>query len=183
MHFASGKGTIKTFSGKTCSWSGTLFEGSSRDVFWGRYIEPFLEDCTERLIDLVVQESDSNKLNLKLELYTLSNHMRGLFARIYNEMAEADQRMLGMGHPNQIDRKDVTQEIISMNHYLDQHIVMALNKHKSRTSLKTKFIENFKEQAVQKLVEYSIVAIISILGWIFASEHIAAIINSLRNNG
>ncbi len=180
MHFASGKGHITTFEGKICSWSGVGFEGSPREVFWGRYIEPFLEDSTERLIRLVAEESEKNKLNIRLELDTLSNHMRGMYARIYSEMADADQRMLGKGFPEKIDRKDITSEIIIMSHYLDQHIAMTLNKHESRTSYKKKFVESLKEQTIQKTAGYVILGIVVIVGWIWR-EYVISVYNFLIN--
>lgn len=171
---------VKYINKKIYPWSGVSFTGSPRAVFWDRYIEPFLEDCTERLINLIGKESEHNKLNTKAELDILSHYMRNLFSQIYNEMASADQRMMNMGSCHQKNKEDVTQEIIHMNHYLDQHIAMALNKHGARNSLKTKFMEDFKEQAIQKLAKYSIVVIIFILGWVFTSEYIATITNFIK---
>ncbi len=34
---------IKSFDGKQIAYEGVGFEGSPRQVFWSRYIEPFLE--------------------------------------------------------------------------------------------------------------------------------------------
>ena len=47
---------VVDFYGKeiTCSGSGVTFEGSPRRIFWGRYIEPFLEDIVLRMLDRTV---------------------------------------------------------------------------------------------------------------------------------
>jgi len=42
---------VVDFYGKTISYDGVEFEGSPSNVFWGRYIDPFLEDIALRMFD------------------------------------------------------------------------------------------------------------------------------------
>lgn len=180
MMFASNKGSVKNFQGQTYSWTGVLFEGSPRDVFWGRYIEPFLEDSTVRLIEMVSKECRENRLNIRTELDTLSQHLRGMYARVYKEMADADQKMRGNGYPENVQRVDVSQEISTMNHYLDMHIAMDIAKHKSRTSIKHQFIDSLKEKAIEKITAGVVAAIIFILSLIFAKQHLMPALNWIK---
>jgi len=39
---------VKDFYWREISYQGIEFEGSPCEVFWGRYIEPFLEDIVQR---------------------------------------------------------------------------------------------------------------------------------------
>jgi len=41
---------VKKCDGREISYEGVGFEGSPREVFWARYIEPFLEDLAMREI-------------------------------------------------------------------------------------------------------------------------------------
>ncbi len=147
-HNASNKGYIENFYGKKIGFSGCKFEGSPRDVFWGGFIEPFLEDFTNDMLTRVCEECEKNKLNIRSELDALEQNMRGMFLRIYEEMSKADQRMRGEGYPDKVDKKNTSSYVANMNYYLDQHLAMVLGKYKSKNSIKHKVINSIEEQAL-----------------------------------
>ncbi len=136
MGFAKGRLSINNFYQKNISYEGVLFEGSPRDVFWGRYIEPFLEDTNQRLINSISQECAANNLNLTEELHMLQLHLQSMHNRIFNNMADIDQRMRGGGYPERIPKRDVSEEISRMNNYLCEHIEMEIAKHHSSQNKK-----------------------------------------------
>ncbi len=160
MLFAAGKGTITDFYGKEISYGNVKFEGSPRDVFWGRFIEPFLEDFTEEILNLVVLECQNNKLNIRTEIDALETNLKAMYVRIYQEMTKADQTMGGQGRPKNINTKDIKNYTSNMNYYLNQHIVMVLNKYKSKNSIKHKIIASIEEHT-GKWVAAAIVVIAS----------------------
>jgi hypothetical protein len=145
MMFASGKGIIHNFYGKAISYSGISFEGSPREVFWGRYIEPYLEDFTLRAIEKISNEATESHLDIEVELNCLSNHLGGLYAATFEEMAKADQVMLGRGFPEKFPKKAVSSEISSMISFLDQHVDMEKKKMRSKTNNTAKSDDEFSE--------------------------------------
>lgn len=132
MGFATGKLNIHYFNKKQISYSGIAFEGSPQQVFWGRYIEPFLEDFISSAIEQITRECSENSLDIEIELKCLEDHLRTLISSTFDKMAKAEQRMLGKGYPEQIPKRNVDIYINAMNHYLRQHIAMEIVKYISR---------------------------------------------------
>ena len=120
MGFANGKLETQYFNKKKISYDGIGYEGSPRNVFWGRYIEPFLEDVAERLIAEISKECIENNLNLEEELRALSVNLKNMYIRVFEEMIKIDQRLLGKGYPDRIPKKRRFREIADINIYLDQ---------------------------------------------------------------
>jgi hypothetical protein len=152
MHSASGKGCIENFYGEKISFSGCLFEGSPQSVFWSRYIEPFLENFTEQMIEYVSEEVDKNHLNIRDELDCLSENMKGMFVRVYDKMATAEQQMLGKGYPNTIRKQDTSANVATMNFFMNQQISVVLNKYKSKNSIWKKLGGQIKDKGLYALL-------------------------------
>ena len=163
MHSASGKGHIENFYGKKICFSGCKFEGSPRDVFWGGFIEPFLKDFTDKMIKLICEECEKNKINIRTELDALKQNLRGMFARVYDEMSKADQRMRGEGYPDKVDRMKTESYSMTMYDYLDQHISMALGKYKSKNSIKHKVIASIEDKAIAWVIGITAVLLAALL--------------------
>lgn len=130
--FTSGKLETQYFNGKKIVYSGIKFSGSPRDIFWGRYIEPYLEDITERLIKEVSQDCAFNNLNLAEELQPLAESLKSLYLCVFDEMAKVEQRLLGKGYPSRVSKRNVTRKVANMNSYLKQYINMEIEKQKPR---------------------------------------------------
>ncbi len=145
MGFANGSLNIKNFYGKNISYSGIEFEGSPRHIFWNKYIEPFLEDITVRLITDITQECLTCNLRLEEELSVLSQNLRNLYSVIFDEMAKSDQRICGKGHPDQVPIKNVSIYNAFMNEFMEQHINMEIAKHNSRQISPTRSNHDSKE--------------------------------------
>ena len=65
MFFNTGKMTpIIDFYGRTIQYSGVGFEGSPREVFWGGFIEPFLENIFGSAFEFALSYAKERNLPL-----------------------------------------------------------------------------------------------------------------------
>lgn len=164
MGFCAGRLETAYFNGKKICYSGIEFSGSPQHVFWGRYIEPYLEDITGRLIKEISNDCVENKLDLKTELKTLKVNLENFYIHIFYEMVNVEQRLLGKGYPNRINKRNVTKEIAGMNIYLDKHINMEISKKTKNSICGIKsFLKKIWGDPVWSKVISAI--IITIFGW------------------
>jgi hypothetical protein len=112
----------KDFYGKEIQYQGVLFEGSPREVFWGRYIEPFLEDISYRAIDQTIQLCNEKMEILKEPLLETSELLKILVRKAYDLMADVDQRLRGSGFPQNIMKRSVDGEIAAMDIFIDDRV-------------------------------------------------------------
>jgi hypothetical protein len=112
----------KDFYGKLIQYRGVRFEGSPRIVFWGRYIEPFLEDISYRTIDKTIHLCIDNKLRFKEHLLETAELLKLLVRKTYNLMADVDHRLRGRGYPDSIAKQDVRGEIAVMASFIDDRV-------------------------------------------------------------
>lgn len=81
---------ITNFYGKKISYQGIEFEGSPRHVFWGRYIEPFIEDIVERVVTETTQEAIDRHIALEPALRDAERYLKQLAQVTYRRMSEVD---------------------------------------------------------------------------------------------
>ena len=113
---------IKDFYGKQISYQGIGFEGSPSDVFWGRYIEPFLEDSVDRLVKESLRLCEEKRQPPKEPLAELAGLLKSLSHRAYDRMADIDQRLRGKGYPEKVGRRRPERECSQMAEFIDQRI-------------------------------------------------------------
>jgi hypothetical protein len=127
----SGKGFHgQDFYGKVIHYQGGLFEGSPRDVFWGRYIEPFLEDICFRAIDQTIRVCNEKMERLKEPLLETADLLKILVRKTYNLMADIDQRLRGQGYPQTVAKRHVNGEIEEMDRFIDTRVQSEISMHK-----------------------------------------------------
>lgn len=83
----------RDFYGKDISYDLDSFEGSPRDVFWGRYIEPFLEDITQRAIQETLRLASEKRQCANEPLIETSGLLKSVAKRAYDRMAVIDQHI------------------------------------------------------------------------------------------
>ncbi len=110
------------FYGNQISYQGVKFEGSPREVFWGRYIEPFLEDITHRLVQQTIQLSVEKKQSAEHPLAELGELLKSVGRRAYNRMVEIDQCLRGEGFPDRVSRKNTDSRVALMTSFIDKRI-------------------------------------------------------------
>lgn len=135
-------GPIKDFNGRTIQYSGVGFEGSPREVFWGGFIEPFLESFFVWAFRFALEYSERRKLNRReLILYTrecLTNGIR----LTYSRMQKIDRMLRGKGFPDRISPRDISREINTMQIKLDEYrdsTLVALKGNITSKKSKTRF--------------------------------------------
>ena len=112
----------KDFYGKQIQYRGVRFEGSPRIVFWGRYIEPFLEDISYRAIDKTIHLCIDKNVRLKEPLLETAELLKLLVRKTYNLMADVDRRLRGRGYPDTIGKQCVVGEIAVMDRFIDDRV-------------------------------------------------------------
>jgi hypothetical protein len=112
----------KYFSGKEIQYQLHSFEGSPREVFWGRYIEPFLEDISNRAIDQTIRFINEKYVSPKDALLETSKLLKILVRKTYDLMAEVDQRLRGRGYPQNVEKRKVDAEIAAMDKFIDDRV-------------------------------------------------------------
>ena len=97
------------------------FEGSPREVFWGGFIEPFLEDIFVWAFEFALNHAEKRKSDRReLILYTRECLMNGV-CLTYNRMQNIDRRLRGKGFPDQVSPRDISREINKMQIKLDEY--------------------------------------------------------------
>lgn len=114
---------VNYFDGKPIAYQGIGFEGSPRDVFWGRYIEPFLEALSMAEIGAAVILAKERDVDGRILLLELQGLLSAGFAKVYHRMAEIDQRLLGKGYPEKIALRSTSRELEAMNQFLSSLIL------------------------------------------------------------
>jgi hypothetical protein len=113
---------IKAFDGREIAYGGVGFEGSPRDIFWARYIEPFLEKlCIFEIAD-AVRMAEKRGIDARLLLPELRGLLSAGFRKVYTRMADVDRRLRGKGFPDRVPRRPIEGEVWAMDQFLDERI-------------------------------------------------------------
>jgi hypothetical protein len=113
---------VSKFDGRKIVYQGGEFEGSRREVFWGRYIEPFLEDLSVREIDAAVKMADERGVDAKLLLSEVQSLLVKSTRKVFDRMAEIDRRLIGKGYPNNVPLRSVENEVRGMAQFIEKRI-------------------------------------------------------------
>ena len=114
---------IKSFDGREIAYQGIGFEGSPREVFWSRYIEPFLEQLCISEIEAAISMAREKSVDARLLLPELQGLLSAGFKKVYEHMADVDRRLRGKGYPNSVALRSVELEIQRMDKFLDERIL------------------------------------------------------------
>ena len=118
---------ITKYNGDIINYSGIMFTGSPRVVFWSDdFIPPFIEDAIIKVFDQTIEECRKNNLDPEVYIYEAKRILSDFIYKIYNHMAGMDQKLLKEAHPESSGRRDVTLEIEKMCKCLDEQYNAAL---------------------------------------------------------
>jgi hypothetical protein len=124
---------IEDFYGRSIQYSGVKFGGSPREVFWGGFIEPFLEDTFVWGFELALDYIKKRNLDRReVILYVHECLINGL-RLTYNNMQKIDRNLIGKGYPDQVSPRDISWEIKKMQIKLDEYrdSILAASKTKN----------------------------------------------------
>lgn len=125
---------IKSFNGREIAYQGVAFEGSPRHVFWSRYIEPFLEHLYISEIEAAVSMCHERYVDAKLLLPEVQDLLTAGVKKVFENMAEVDQRLRGKGYPEKINRQSVANYIQRMEAFVTERIRAELDMWEARES-------------------------------------------------
>lgn len=151
----------KYFDGKPINYQGIGFEGSPHTVFWGRYIEPFLENLCVTEIAFSVATAKERDVDGRATLSELANLLKAACRRVYEAMAETDQRLRGRGFPNSVNRRPIENEYAGMVQFIDSHVGAEVAMWKSKSRLETWAAGN-------NFWKFVIPIVVSVLLWILS---------------
>lgn len=115
--------SIKSFDGREIAYQGIAFAGSPREVFWSRYIEPFLEQLCISEIEAAVSMAREKGVDVRFLLPELQGLLSSGFRKVYERMADVDRGLRGKGFPNSVTLRSVEPEIQHMDKFLDERIL------------------------------------------------------------
>lgn len=124
---------VKKFDGREIVFGGVGFEGSPRDIFWARYIDPFLEAIAIGEISAAVSVAQERGVDAKQLLPEVQGILIAAVKRTFSKMAEIDQRLLGRGYPDRIPLRSVDGEVKRLTEFIEECVrcELALWKPKS----------------------------------------------------
>lgn len=128
--------------GGEIAYEGIGFEGSPRNVFWGRYIEPFLENLIDTEIAVAVAMCKERETDLRILMPELRRLLLTACSAVYRRMADVDQRLLGRGHPENVPLRPVTDENAVMAEYIAVRVQAELTMWKPTSRVEAWYSKN-----------------------------------------
>ncbi len=113
---------VKQFSGRDISYQGIGFEGSPSTVFWGRYIDPFLEALAIEEIDIAVSSAKERGVDATLLLPEVQGLLIAAVLKIFRQMAEIDRRLRGKGFPEKVSLRSTEAEVNRLREFIEERI-------------------------------------------------------------
>ncbi len=133
---------VTNFYGKQISYQGIEFEGSPQHVFWGRYIEPFIESIVERIVTETTQEAIERHVEIEPALRDAERYLKQLVEETFRRMVEVDQRLREKCYPDSVSPRSVEREISTMVSFIEQRILVELSAPKKARGLEGFFLSN-----------------------------------------
>jgi hypothetical protein len=114
---------VKRFDGSLISICNDEFSGSSEDIFWNGYIEPFMEDVILKTLDWTSEQCERKKSQLNTHLEEAAELLnKTLVENLYRKMREIDRRLRGKGFPQRVPLRPVDDEIARMSEFISDHV-------------------------------------------------------------
>ena len=117
---------VQDFYGRTIAYQGVAFEGSLRQLFWGRYIEPFLENIVHKTMEEALRVAAERKQNAREPLLEVAGILKSLVRRAFRRMAEIDRRLRGKGYPSSVPLRSVDAEVEEVERFIDERLAAEL---------------------------------------------------------
>ena len=151
--FLSGKELrLTNFLGNEISYSGILFEGSPRTVFWNGFIQPFLKDISSRSFENTRNFCLTNRLELHQPMEETADLLKAGISRIFERMSDIDQRLCGKGNPSSVPKYDAITERAGSVAFVEERLAaeLALAQHAAGGKL---MLKEMKTRDLREKVE------------------------------
>lgn len=113
---------VMRFDGREISYQGITYEGSPQEVFWSRYIEPFLEAMVDKELGEAVKTCRTRRVDTRQALPELRGILLSGLKRVYAQMADVDRRLQGHGDPSTVHLRSTEHEQHLIEAYLQRRI-------------------------------------------------------------
>ena len=117
---------VVDYYGRTIAYQGILFEGSPQHVFWGRYIEPFLEDQVDKVISETIRLALEKKQDPRTCLPEAAGLLKSLARRAFARMADVDCRLRGQASPQSVLPRSTDGEIAAVDEFIERRLAAEL---------------------------------------------------------
>lgn len=126
---------VTTHDQRHISYEGGGFDGSPQHVFWGRYIEPFMEDISISEIDAAIKMATEKHVSATLLLPEVESLLLSGVRKTFSEMAKIDQRLRGKGFPEKIPLRSIENEFQYMTSFIEVRIQSELKMWRPKSKL------------------------------------------------
>jgi len=145
---------IENFYGKTIHYSGVAFEGSPREVFWGGFIDPFLEAMFNRMFELASSYSRERRVDSREVIQHTRQRLLAGVSRIYQRMQDIDCRLRGKGNPRSVSPMNISGRIHVMEEKLQRYAestLRGLDEKDSGPSERAAYVNESRLQQLRSL--------------------------------
>ncbi|MCZ8075566.1 MAG: hypothetical protein O9341_15715 [Paucibacter sp.] len=133
---------VKQFSGREISYQGIAFEGSPRSIFWGQYIDPFLEALAIEEIEFAISSARERRIDARFLLPEVQGLLLAAVQTIFGAMADVDRRLRGEGYPESVPLRSVEGEVSQLRAFIDERVQSELAMWKPKSSLEEWYDRN-----------------------------------------
>ncbi len=118
---------VTKHDGRDISYEGVLYAGTPRLIFWSDdFIPPLIEDAIVQVFDETIEECRKGNLEPKPYIDEANNLLRGFIWKVYNHMADMDQKLARQVDSSKTGRKDISPHTEKMERCLKGHYDAAL---------------------------------------------------------
>lgn len=133
---------VRTFDGREIAYQGIRFEGSPQNVFWSRYIEPFLESMAVEEIAFGVTLARERDVDARLLLPEVQGLLIAAAHKTFSNMAEVERRLLGKGYPESISLRPIERELQQIIGFIEERVRCELVMWKPKPKLEEWYERN-----------------------------------------
>lgn len=154
VFFRSGKELRLTdFFGKTVSYSGIVFEGSPRTVFWKDFIQPFFQDIISRSFSETRDFCLTHGLEQTQPMEETASLLKAGIKGIYQRMSEIDQVLRGNGIPSSVPKYEASSERADSEEFVEERLLAELALARSTIEVKQERKNMLKQDANSLVIE------------------------------
>jgi len=148
---------VKTHDNRPISYEGVGFEGSPEQVFWSRYIDPFMEEICICEINDAIKMSTERNVDAKLLLPEVEGLLLSGVTRTFHEMSQIDQRLKGKGFPEKVHAHPIENEVQIMKNFIEVRIKSELDMWQPKSKFESWYERN-------KFIIWAMGTIVALIG-------------------
>ena len=152
--------SVSRFNGDKIEYSGIKFGGSPRQVFWSRYIDPFLKDMVVRHNSQALKLAVEKGVDPVAALDDVRGLMHSVGRKTYREMADIDLRLRVATGDSVLQPRNCDPEISRFFEFVDRHYDAERKMVKKPNQLERWFDEN---KALAKILSAAGAGVVAVL--------------------